>query len=738
MNDPKSYRVPVMRLSDMFKKTTAPSSGDVSSDDPQPKGETAVREEDIQAAVITPSASVKAPTPPVKEPNEPTTPKAPTPSQTAHIYVGAPQKEETPIEPTPNYEKSDTAVTFGEEPEHIKPFSETILGDIPNTTNETPQVDVEKPFILASHSLEKEMLDATTTKSEPASMEKSVSEEDIFDGDDIQDLINESLLSVKPQEQNSPVTKEIPESVVQSGVSNVPDFSQDDVLPTANPLDIWEQASLRQESQQKPRVIEEKISDIVELVATPPTEEPRASPAVEEKTPLLVEEKQLEPVPLTQEVKEEIKPEASIKKPAVEVGGRIGNLDALRKRVRTTGIGTVHREPPKPIHLADTILVKEIDKDRPKPDSKHASIIADVAGRLQNITQDKYGLGAPTQEPSPKAQTTPPTIPLIGEKITEEQTTEIKEESEQVSLKSTAIPLVRTFRADVEQAVMRDRTSIVDMLSAEEKRRNLGETIRMAPHSKASVISKWLLLTSFVLIIGGFFMGGYILFHFFVLDRENTPSTVQPNEILEYDISEQSGKKLLENLTALKENAHANIGAFTEVHFVEGFNDSRGLGSMTVRPSRLFEKLETKVPGALVRTTTETMDFGFHALQENEPFWMLNVNSYDVAFRAMFEWEDTMRYDLSPLFGEAPVPQNTTQTGTTTDQTASTSPEVKPLPTLRFEDITIVNKEARALKDENGKIVLLWAAPDTNSIIITTNKTTLEVLINRLNTRPYQ
>jgi len=61
------------------------------------------------------------------------------------------------------------------------------------------------------------------------------------------------------------------------------------------------------------------------------------------------------------------------------------------------------------------------------------------------------------------------------------------------------------------------------------------------------------------------------------------------------------------------------------------------------------------------------------------------------------------------------------------------SPETNYLFTKNFEKGIILNKNARILKDDNGKIVLMYIFANNNSIIITNSEQATKEIIRRLN-----
>jgi hypothetical protein len=138
------------------------------------------------------------------------------------------------------------------------------------------------------------------------------------------------------------------------------------------------------------------------------------------------------------------------------------------------------------------------------------------------------------------------------------------------------------------------------------------------------------------------------------------------------------------------------------------------------RPASAEETLSVispKISGSFGRTIRE-IAFGGAA---QDPFIIMKVNSFDIAFAGMLEWEQTMSSDLSPFFGDPVV--------ITFDPSARTDTQVRE---AFFKDMIASNKNARLLLDQNGSDRIIYTFVDQNTILITKNKETLDVLLPRI------
>lgn len=89
------------------------------------------------------------------------------------------------------------------------------------------------------------------------------------------------------------------------------------------------------------------------------------------------------------------------------------------------------------------------------------------------------------------------------------------------------------------------------------------------------------------------------------------------------------------------------------------------------------------------------------------PFLILRTHNFDTLFAGMLAWEDQIMDDLSPVFGERSSSQN-------------------------FSDTIVDNVPTRVLRDEKGNTLLVYAIVKKQTLIITTDTTTLMTLIEKL------
>lgn len=139
--------------------------------------------------------------------------------------------------------------------------------------------------------------------------------------------------------------------------------------------------------------------------------------------------------------------------------------------------------------------------------------------------------------------------------------------------------------------------------------------------------------------------------------------------------------------------------------------------------------------------------------EQTRPFFIFRVDSYESTFAGMLDWEPTIGNDLALLYPAYPAlvpaaPVIATSTATTTSttktksstKTASTTPVSTPVPqTLpvippQFIDEVVDNHDTRALKDFEGRTVLMYGYADKQTLILARDEAAFTLLLNRLQT----
>ncbi|MBP9760075.1 MAG: hypothetical protein KBD24_01770 [Candidatus Pacebacteria bacterium] len=300
------------------------------------------------------------------------------------------------------------------------------------------------------------------------------------------------------------------------------------------------------------------------------------------------------------------------------------------------------------------------------------------------------------------------------------------------------LPLMRTFKQDIEGTLHKNTLAESALLSP-----------KSAPpmHRGASTQprkSKYQLTPVAYLLMGAsvaFLLGGVFLSIMYFIPRATTEEVSRyfvPEKKTHYDATSKGHEAIMQELAGIRTSTAERPHSVVQVVISEKIllPISKKEEDVPFTPAKLFAQEDTKMPQTLASSLENEFMLGFHQGTVAEPFIIMETNYFEGAFSGMLEWERDMPNDLNPLFPTkhtttTPAPDSTkTQTATyTTGDSSNNSSTVS-----KFEDITVSNTPARALRNDAGEMVLVWSMPD-NRIIISTNTDTLKEVYDRLQAR---
>ncbi len=289
-----------------------------------------------------------------------------------------------------------------------------------------------------------------------------------------------------------------------------------------------------------------------------------------------------------------------------------------------------------------------------------------------------------------------------------------------------SIPQIRTFQGDVADALKNQGESVMSIRRAELTKQGGGNEFapRPTPQEQIEMRSSQKMILSIIgaivlLALGGVL--GWYAFNSYKVKTALPAVVVTPNQFISTDSTS--------NIDASGLARETFISAFNVLksenlknNFVEQIQMKKGLGTTTVllKTSEFFNILNTKAPASLVRALNPNFMLGTigeinGASSTPHTFLLFKLDSFENVFAGMLGWEPSLGEDLLPLF--------------VSEETAANFPTQN-----QFVDVTIQNKDARALKDSNGNTVMLYSFFDNNTLIIADNSTTLRALVIKLNT----
>lgn len=278
-------------------------------------------------------------------------------------------------------------------------------------------------------------------------------------------------------------------------------------------------------------------------------------------------------------------------------------------------------------------------------------------------------------------------------------------------------PIVRTYQSDLAAALKQKKGSIVGIAAAEERRRQ-EQAVVFPTDTEAARKKQRLLVVAVALAVLGI---GVLGFLFFAQKQKETtptgmaaitaPSIIFVNTQKEISIDGRDRSALV--LETAKELKGANI----RLDFIEQlfFTKTEGAIKTSVPVRDFFSLVVEHIPPALLRAFEGDYLFGIHAFNGNTPFLIIRLNSFENAFSGMLKWEKFMADDILPLFGK-------------TEELKALAGET------HFEDSVFANQDTRVLRNRTGDISLLYAFPDRETLVISTDQDTFKEVIDRLKT----
>lgn len=295
----------------------------------------------------------------------------------------------------------------------------------------------------------------------------------------------------------------------------------------------------------------------------------------------------------------------------------------------------------------------------------------------------------------------------------------------------TSLRTIRTYKDDIAQAMNRKKESLVSIAAAENKRRTrsgefepVGEVLHGQNLKKVGIV----ILSTALFVLGA---GSALYFYGksgagIVEPASKIPSVIFSDGEEELEITNLSRRQILNELTAIKDRTRLSAGDIKNIFITETFTDKEEVDRKAlVSSSDFLNAIDAQLPASFMRSLEPIFMLGIHmsVSDGNQPFLILKTSFYENAFTGMLGWEKNIKEDLAPLFG----PENFNVISNENYAT-STLPVSDPV----FSDTVIKNKDARILKDGNGKAVLIYSFVDKDTIVMATNENTFGEILARI------
>ncbi|MDO8510075.1 MAG: hypothetical protein Q7S15_00430 [bacterium] len=286
---------------------------------------------------------------------------------------------------------------------------------------------------------------------------------------------------------------------------------------------------------------------------------------------------------------------------------------------------------------------------------------------------------------------------------------------------------LRTYKSDVAEAVKNKNASVVKIAMAEQERREKRGLI-VAPLIPGEV-SFWerhryqIFVTLSILLIVSSVATSIFLFianRFEKTEPARPINTGTPGAIMHFeserfvDTTDMTELTLRNHLESEKRrpltlNTVANVALLTR-------DASLTPPRRPITSAEVLTLIKARASGAFSRSLEPNFMYGIHNWNRNTPFLVFKIASFDAAFSGMLGWEEFLYDDISEYLVDNP-----------TLDTEAILESKKP-----YEDIVIKNKDVRALRLPSGEIALMYTFVDRETLVITTDESTLREVVDRV------
>jgi hypothetical protein len=725
-NDPKSYRVPVLRLSDVIAGDDLDATPSVTpAEDLQTSPSTPIAPLNV-AVPLTGEAPPVLVIPPlqssetiIKKPIVTSTPSVAVtpPAETPPITTPAPLQASTP-NPTLDTFTPPAPTNEPDSSSFVVPASKTNASTL--ITEPTPVFDSAPLSKTHTQTTLKVSQNIDTNSPKPAELPSAPNQElpTIKTGSAMKDIpllyTQERDEVVRTLSTSTEATE--PEVTISELIDSLkqPHTEKQTIVDTSTQVptsptptqaigfdvpDIWETTSQEQQtSSQTPSDDETLYNNTPEIFTRP------SSPSK----------------PLVSSTEQPV----AMKKAAVTGT----NLTSLRERILQQSVSTT---TPEKNHIDDATTLESADDLVPNtpPTSTHAYAIAEAAESLRT-----GGTGIRTHATEPVALDA-----ILGDIDVQKvfaTTPPANSSAHAPSAPEALAPLqsIRTLRSDVARMVTHNKTSVLDMLPGEQQKQG-SATVRLATQARLTTSSYLLIGASVALILGAIIVGTMYFFSRTVENDTLAKNFFFVEEAQTYEITNKTRGVLLSELTSIRENSILEPGKIKEIRLTETLHlPATAIDETSPATTRSFlTHLEAGIPATLSRSLADQLMLGVHQSNGNQTYLIFAVNHYENAFSGMIEWESTMSKDLAPLFETNITEATVSATTTGAALSKNTSQEQH----ITFEDRAIANMPMRILTNSEGVVKLVWSMPDTATVVITTSPETLENIYSRMTAREY-
>ena len=275
-----------------------------------------------------------------------------------------------------------------------------------------------------------------------------------------------------------------------------------------------------------------------------------------------------------------------------------------------------------------------------------------------------------------------------------------------------SIKTVRTYMSDMADTVRDNEISVIKVALAEQnkhEREDLYRKVEGTPTKKVFWVIGGIILVA--IAIGG---------TYFIIQqkaKQNIPEQIAKEEtLISYDeispISITNPNELINKINTAKKET-STTGKSDIIKFISLSQEVNGLQEK-ILTQELFKDLGFTAPSSLVRSLSDSYMIGTYTNNTQNLFIIFQTKDYEYTYAGMLEWENTLAGDMFSLF-ELDTKESKIQ-----------------IRDRKWKDVIINNKDARALVNENDKIILYYLFTDKSNLVIASDESTIKEIVAKL------
>ena len=278
------------------------------------------------------------------------------------------------------------------------------------------------------------------------------------------------------------------------------------------------------------------------------------------------------------------------------------------------------------------------------------------------------------------------------------------EENKPKSEERVPIKSLRTYQGDVQEAISKNKYTSTTILVSEQKRK-LEAPVDEVVVKKYDIRNKSFVVFGIAFIAIGIALVSalyYLKAHEEVVIEQKTKAIIAYNEEQKINQMNLNREDLVSKIVESKTSWNATVNSVLYLNILDK--------NLEASAENVISTIAPNMPPSLVRSFGDEYMFGIYSFDTNEPFIILTVDDYAIAYSGMLKWEKDMANDMQEIYSIDPF-------------LVSTS--------TPFTDEAIKNKDLRVIKDQSGKTQLLYTFLDKETLLITKNESIFGAILGR-------